>query len=424
MDRKIEKKRFTPKRLIPIIIISIVLGFLTYQVIIRSGKTRLKIDPTRITVSQVKYGELENFYPFDGIVVPITSVIIDAAQGGRIEEIFVEGGEQVEKRDLILRLSNPETQRNLITQETQILDTIDRAQATMNRVVTNNLMLRRNLLDYNYDILNLERQFERYEKLFKVGDITEEEFERARDNLSKAKEKMELLKEEIREDEILGEKQIEHAENSIIRGNRSLDLLSKTMESLDITADISGTITSLNGEIGQRIPASFRIGQIDRLDSFKVRAAIDQYYLPKVDVGTEGTFSFDGEKYVLTVKKIYPEINANSEFTVDMLFKGETPEGIKRGQVLTISLRLGDPVEGLLVKLGGFQQAGSRWIYLISEDQTRAFQQPIRQGIKNPRYVEIIEGLKEGDWVITSGYDTFKEADELIFKTPLRLDKL
>jgi HlyD family secretion protein len=235
---------------------------------------------------------------------------------------------------------------------------------------------------------------------------------------------MELLKEEIKEAEVLGKQQLAHAENSIKRGNRRLDLLSETMESLDVTASISGTISSINCEIGQRIPASFRIGQIDRLDSFKVRAAIDQYYLPKVDVGTEGTFSFDGEKYVLAVKKIYPEINANSEFTVDMLFKGETPEGIRRGQVLTISLRLGDPVEGLLVKLGGFQQAGGRWIYLISEDRTRAFQQPIRQGIKNPRYVEIIEGLKEGDWVITSGYDTFKEADELIFKTPLSLDKI
>jgi HlyD family secretion protein len=279
-------------------------------------------------------------------------------------------------------------------------------------------------LDYNYEILNLERQYERYKKLFNVGDVTEDEFERARDSLNKAKEKRELLKEEIREDEILGEKQIEHAENSIKRGNRSLDLLSKVLESLDVTASISGTISSINVEIGQRIGSGFRIGQIDRLDEFKVRAGIDQYYLPKVDVGTEGTFSFDGDSYTLAVNRIYPEIDANSEFTVDMLFKGETPEGIRRGQVLTISLRLGDPVEGLLVKLGGFQQAGGRWIYLISEDRTRAFRQPIRQGIKNPRYVEIIEGLKEGDWVITSGYDTFKEADELIFKTPLSLDKI
>jgi len=77
-----------------------------------------------------------------------------------------------------------------------------------------------------------------------------------------------------------------------------------------------------------------------------------------------------------------------------------------------------------VVKKGGFyQETSGRWVYLISEDGKSAYRQDIRLGRQNPRYVEILEGLKEGDWVITSGYDTFKEADELVFKEPMNLGK-
>ena len=63
-------------------------------------------------------------------------------------------------------------------------------------------------------------------------------------------------------------------------------------------------------------------------------------------------------------------------------------------------------------------------MYLVSEDGKSAYRTNIRLGRQNPRYVEILEGLKEGDWVITSGCDTFKEADTLIFKEPLNLEQL
>jgi HlyD family secretion protein len=73
-----------------------------------------------------------------------------------------------------------------------------------------------------------------------------------------------------------------------------------------------------------------------------------------------------------------------------------------------------------MVKKGGFyQETSGRWVYLISEDGKSAFRQDIRLGRQNPRHVEVLEGLNEGDWVVTSGYDMYKNADILEFKEPL-----
>jgi HlyD family secretion protein len=124
LDRKIEKEGITLKKLALIIIICAAIGYLVYQVIIRSGTTRLKVDPNRITISKVAYGEFRDYYPFDGRVVPYKTVIIALEQGGRVEEMLKEGGESIEKGDLILRLSNPSVLSSNIQRETQIREQI------------------------------------------------------------------------------------------------------------------------------------------------------------------------------------------------------------------------------------------------------------------------------------------------------------
>lgn len=422
MDRPIEKKRWPPEKLIPIIVICAVILFLAYQVISRSGETRLKVDPSRMTISKVKYGEFLEYYPFDGSVEPVISVYLDVEEGGRVEEIYVEGGQPIQKGDPILRFSNDTLRRNSIDTESRLLDNLDTARNTQITVARNKIGLRETLLELEYRITKLERRHERLKKL-KTDDsiISDEEFENLIDELKYMKDKRDLLRERIKQEDILSEKQMEQANMSIERLYMSLDLLTKTVESLDVKAPISGHLSSIDAEIGQTIGRGKRIGQIDVLDNFKIRTDIDQYYISKVSVGTKGKFSLNGEGYEAEVKKIYPEV-VNNVFKVDMAFIGDLPEGIRRGQELTVELSFSEAGESLMITKGGFyQQTAGRWVYLISADGKSAYRADIRLGRQNPRYVEILEGLKEGDWVITSGYDSFKEADTLIFKEPLDL---
>ena len=421
MDRKIEKKKWPLNKIIFILVVCAITIFLAYQVLSRSGQTRLKVDPSRITISKVKYGEFLEYYPFDGSVEPVTSVYLDIEQGGRVEEIFVEGGQPIQKEDLILRFSNANLQRNSIDTETRLLENLDTLRNTQFNRAQSKLLLRDTLLDLNHRILELEKRYRRYKVLKEDLVISEEDYEDVRDELEYMKDKRDLLEERIRQEDLLSEKQLEQANMFINRLSLSLDLLGKTVESLDVRAPISGHLSSIDAEIGQTIGPGQRIGQIDILDDFKVRAGIDEYYNSKVTVGTKGKFSLDGESYEVEVRKIYPEV-VNNLFIVDMTFIGEPPEGIKRGQNLTIELSFSEAEESLMVNKGGFyQQTSGRWVYLISEDGKSASRQDMRLGRQNPRHVEILEGLKEGDWVITSGYDTFKEADFLIFNEPLSL---
>lgn len=423
MDRAIEKKLWIPKRLVIISIIIVITTFLAYHMFSRSGTSRLRVDSDRITISQVEYGGFQEYYPFNGSVVPETSVFLDVEQGGRVEEIFVEGGQVVRKGDLILRFSNAALQRNSIDTETRLLENLDNLSNTQFNRAQSRLLLRDTLLDLEYRILDMEKKYERYKVLKGEGFLAVEQYETVRDELNYLRNKRDLLKERIRQEDLLSEKQIVQANKSIERINMSLEMLAETVESLDVSAPITGHLSRINAEIGQSIGPGQRIGQIDVLDSFKIYVDVDQYYLSRVALGTRGKFTLDGREYEAEVNRIYSEV-VNNMFAVDMMFVGEQPQGIKRGQRLTVELSFSEKEEKLMVRKGGFyQQTGGRWVYIISGDGRTAKRVDIRLGRQNPRYVEIVEGLKDGDWVITSGYDAFRQNDILIFNDPIALNQ-
>lgn len=424
MDRAIEPGSRSASRLVLPAVAVIGVAALVFYVIERSGTSRLSVDPTRLTAARVEVGEFREYYPFDGTVEPVTTVYLDIEEGGRVEEIFLDGGQHVEKGELILRFSNATLQRNSIDTETRLVENLNALRNTQFNLAQNAIQLREALLDLDYRILQVEKTYERYEEIVSSGTdtaITREQFEQTADELGYLRDKRRLLQERIEQEKILSEQQLAQAEESIERLSLSLDLLNRIVESLEVRAPISGFLSSIDAQIGQNIGRGQRIGQIDRLDAYKISVRIDQFYISRVQVGTRGRFNLDGESYTVSVDKIYPEVE-NDAFTVDVTVDGLLPANLRRGQRLTVELSFSEPTESLMVSRGGFyQQTGGRWAYLVAEDRRSAFRAPIRLGRQNPRFVEVLEGLRAGDWIVSSSYDAFNDADELTFTEPIEL---
>ncbi len=96
---------------------------------------------------------------------------------------------------------------------------------------------------------------------------------------------------------------------------------------------------------------------------------------------------------------------------------GAVPPGIRRGQTLQITLALSDETQVILVPKGGFFQAtGGNWIFKLSPDGKTAYRTDIQLGRQSSDYYEVLQGLKPGDKVVTSSYDTYGDMQELVFK--------
>jgi HlyD family secretion protein len=349
-------------------------------------------------------------------------VYLDVEEGGRVEAVYVEGGQHVEKGDLILKFSNISLQQTAIGTETQLLYNLDIQRDSQFNRAQSALLLRDALLDLEHQILDAENKLHRYEVLVKDGNtaISAETFETQHNQVQYLKNKRDLLEERIRKEDELSAQQVAEVHKSIVRLNTSLELLGRIVQSLEVRAPISGYLSTIDAHVGENIKDGQRIGQVDLLDEFKVRVQIDQYYVGRVQAGTPGHVSLDGKVWDVKVTKVYPEVR-NGTFEADVLFTGAVPESIKRGQTLTVELSFGAPVNTLTVEKGGFfQQTAGRWVYVVSKDGRTARRADVRLGKQNPREVEVLEGVSEGERIITSSYDTYNAVDELQFTTPLK----
>ena len=387
-----------------------------YGFFLGDRRSKLNVDTERITIAIVKKGLFKESIPIIGNVLPITTIYLDAVEGGRVERRYVEAGTLVQKGDTILKLSNTNLLLDIMYREAQLFEQSNNLRNSRLLMEQNRLALRQELAELTFNIKQQKRTFERNTELVKNYLISQEEYEAAKDEYDYLLQRRELTLETQKQDSLFRQTQIEQLEASLKRMESNLEIAKQKLDDLVIRAPITGALTSLNAEIGESKAAGERLGQIDVLEGFKVRAAIDEHYLHRIEIDRSGTFNFASKTYRLTVKKIYPEVR-EGRFEVDMEFAGVEPEGIKRGQTLHIRLDLGDLSEAILLSKGGFYQStGGQWVYILDESGKSAIKRETRLGRQNPDVYEVLEGLEPGERVITSSYDNFGDFEKLILK--------
>lgn len=179
---------------------------------------------------------------------------------------------------------------------------------------------------------------------------------------------------------------------------------------------IDGQLGTFNLKVGQSLVNGERIGQVDDINSYKLQAFIDEFYINQVAIGQEAKFTIADENYLADVHKISTEV-LNGQFGVELYFGQSKPENLRRGQTIKLRLSLDDPNSSMLLSAGSYMQdTGGQWLFVLASDGETAFKKMVRVGKKNLEYIEILDGLEVGDKVITSSYQELKTFDNLILE--------
>lgn len=416
MDRKIEKKFWTPKRIAGYAILGAVIIFVLYSIIFGDKSSKLNTQKERLSIVEVKYGSFQDYITVTGTVNPIRTVYLDAVEGGQVEEIYIEEGSMVQKGDKILKLSNTNLNLSILNREAGLAEQKNNLRNTRLSMEQRKLNLKKDIVELDYMVKQQKREYENAQRLYEKEFISQQEFEAEKDKYDFYVNKKALVIESQKQDSLFRAVQIDQLENSLERMEENLDLVRHKLASLNVKAPVSGQLASLNAEIGESKAQGQRIGQINVLESYKINVDIDEHYISRVKKGLVGEFSFVNQKYKLQVTKIYPEVK-NGRFAVDMEFLGKGPRQMRIGQTFRVKLELGDPKQATLIPRGGFyQKTGGQWIFVVDESGEVAVKRDIRLGSQNPRFYEVLEGLEPGEKVIVSSYDNFGEADKLILK--------
>lgn len=419
MDRKIESKKgiaqlFSKKKL-PYWLGGLVVVFVAY-LLLRSDLRTFRVNADTLTVSEVISGEFTDYIRVSGQVQPMTTIQVSPLESGVVHEIFLEEGAQVKAGDKILELKNENLDMQILNSEADLAEKENLLRNTLISMEQEKLSVHQEMLQLETDVKRNRRAYEAQKQLYQEELIAREEYLRAEEDYDLAKSRLELVKNRAVQDSLYRSIQVKQMQESLSNMRVNMQMIRRRKEHLILTAPIDGELGLLDVVLGQSVSSGMKIGQINNLSSYKIEAQIDEHYIDRVMPGLEAQFERQDESYQAVIRKVYPEVR-DGKFKADFKFDGTLPENIRTGQTYSLNLQLGQPEEAVMIPRGTFyQKTGGRWIYVVTEDGSKAYKREIRIGRQNPQYYEVLEGLEPGEEVITSGYDNLGDNDCLILK--------
>jgi len=403
MDTIITRKSKKNKYLIAALLLFLILSFISYFSFTK--KQSLNVKRGEIIIKTIESSYFEDFIVFQAKVEPLNSMLINVIEGGAVQEIFVENGAYLEQGQPLVKLYNPNTELGYVTQETSIIEQINNLNKARLDIRNQELNLAKDLVAIEHDYIDAKNNFELNKKLFEQEILSKNEWKTSQENYRFQQERKNIIQESIKKEKQTNQVQIAQINQSIAFMQKSLEILRTNKKNFLVTAPLSGRLSSFEPILGKTYLAGESIGKIDVMSGYKLIALVDEYYLDRVSKDQKGNVEYKNEKVEVIVSKVLPEVK-NGRFQVELIFVNNKELDLRQGLSFGVQLILSEKTKTKVVSKGSFyQETAGKWIFVV--EGNKAFKRNIKLGRENPLYYEILDGLKEGDKVITSNYKDY-----------------
>lgn len=389
---------------------------LVYLLILSTGPRKLRIDSEGIQIAEVRNDKFMEYVDVEGVVQPILTIKINTREAGSVDRIIGEEGSLLHKGDTILLLSNPDLLRSIEDQRDDWEKQLITYREKVIEMEQKSLSLQQQTLQTHYELSRLKKSFDLDQEEFRMGIKSKAQLEVSQDEYNYKQKNAVLQRESLRHDSAVTLIRKDLIRNDLDREQKKYERTRERLDNLVVKAPISGQLSFVKVTPGQQVGSGESIAEIKVLDQYKIHTSLSEYYIDRITTGLPATVNYQGKKYPLRITKVVPEVKERM-FDVDLVFIDDMPDNVRVGKSFRVQIELGQPEQAIVIPRGNFYQAtGGQWIYKVNASKTKAARVPLTIGRQNPQQYEITDGLQPGDWVITTGYDTFGEAEELILK--------
>ena len=371
----------------------------------------LRVAASDIRTATVERGMFHNDMTVRSTAAPLHTVMLDALESGRVEQILAGDGSLVAQGELLFRLSNPQLRLNLVAREAERAQQIANLANLRVAIETSRTEHQRRMLDLGYELAQARKQQARYRAIRQY--VAAATLEEAADRVAKLQRSVDDSSARFAIEMRVKRDGMEQMEQAVERLDAGLKVVNGSLEGLDVRAPIAGRLTDFVLQLGEIVKLDQHVGRIDDPSQVKLMAQVDEFYLGNVSVGKTGTVRVNGRDYAVEVRRVLPQVK-DGRFTVEMSFAHESPDGLSPGQSIETRLSLGEAIAGLILPNDAFlNDSGGTWVFVLDRVGSTAGRRTIRVGRRNDSQVEVASGLAPGDRVIVSSYAGFGKAERL-----------
>jgi HlyD family secretion protein len=381
---------------------------------------------TSVTVEKVKRRDITELVSASGKIQPEVEVKISPDVSGEIVELYIKEGQQVKKGELLCRI-NPELYES----------SRDRMEASVNTAKANLSNSNARLVQAKATFVNLETTYNRNKKLFEQGAISQADYDNSSAQYNAAKADLEALLQTIRASEF-----------NVANAMASLKEAKENLGRTSIFSPVNGRVSKLNIELGERVVGTSQMAgtellRIADLNEMEVLVDVNENDIVKVHLNDSVDFSVDaylGKKFnglVTEIANSATNINNNSgtdqvtNFQVKIrigresylqLINENNPAPFRPGMTATVDIKtrteknvLSIPIQCVTQRTDTGAASSKKEkvadienkipiLLVFINSNGKAEIRPVKTGIIDNNYIQILEGLKEGQEVITAPY--------------------
>lgn len=414
MDVKLPPKKWYVKYRIHIVAGILAAGLIGMLIKVSTGPKIIRINSDSVQTATVQSGEFSEYVNAEGTLQPIQTIKVYTREGGFVESVLVQDGALVHKGDTLMILSDPELQRTIETARESWRKQNRTYRTSMIEMDQRRLSLAQSILQTKYELKRLEKEHNLAQEEFRMGIRSRAQLDVADEEYNYKMETVRLQLESRRQDSVLNAIRQEALQDELAEAQRQLRKTEERLNDLIVTAPADGQLSGLSLEPSQRISSGTAIADIKRMDQFRMRLSINEFYIDKITVGQPATITYEKKTYPMTISSTVPEIKSGS-FDIYLVFTDSLPDNARIGKSYQARIEMGGQAQSIIVPKGNFYNyTHGSWVFKVNAQHTHAVRVPVSIGRQNPRHFEILEGLNPGDEIIITGYDRISDADEVV----------
>ena len=328
-------------------------------------------------------------------VEPMRSVQLDAAEAGRVEAVFAHDGAWIEADAPLYQLHSPEQEQLLLQRSAEVAQQMANVSLQRSAQAASLAQNRRELAQLQHAHSEAETELQRQTRLSNAGFASVAVLEHAQRQERLAAKLLDQAREDQRVEANIRTRSLEEMARAVEGLQRGLQLLERSRDRLTQRAPLTGRLSGFELQVGASVRLGDRLGRIDDPASgIQLVADVDEYYLPRLEVGQEA-LSGSG---TLTLAQTLPQVNKGKVRVLLRWPEGAAvPAGLRPGQAVDVRLQLSRASSALLLPDGPGVQS-----HLYVREGDELHRRSVRLGRRASGQVEVLAGLRAGDVVLIS----------------------
>ena len=415
MDREIskEERRKTHNKML--IRYGVIGGgcFLILWLLISMFRTSIRLKD--VTLSSVDRGAIEVSVSASGKVVPAFEEILNSPINTRILQVYKKGGDSVEVGTPILRLDLQSTEtayRKLLDEEQMRRYQLEQLRID-NQTSLSDLEMKVKISAMKLNRMEVELRNERY--LDSLGSGTTDKVRQAELAYNTGKLELEQLKQMYENGQQVkaADLKVKELEFQIFR--KSLAEMKRTLDDAQIRSPRKAILTYINNQVGAQISQGEQVAVISDLSHFKVDGEIADSYGDRVAAGSKAIVKIGNEKLTGVVSSVTP-LSKNGVISFSVQLDEANHKRLRSGLKTDVYVMNAVKDDVLRLANASYYVGPGEYDLFVLDGNDKLVQRKVRLGDSNFEYVEVVEGLQEGDQVVISNMAEFKSKKSIQVK--------